>query len=487
MNVIFLNSIYGVIPQRSISPYILKHYIAKRGYTSQVIDYCQDFTGEELFEYIEHFITNNTLCLAVSSTFWYDEAQYYYTYDNGIPPNIHQAIKLTKQKYPHIKVILGGAHSGYMTKRIEDVDCVFISESEDTLPELLEHWTKGTESPPYTTNVLTKKKTYRYPLNKTYDIEKCDFRWTDSDCIIPGETLPLETSRGCIFKCKFCAFPHLGKAKFDYLKSNEYLKQHLIENKEKYGVTNYIMLDDTFNDSEYKIDSFLEMTKQLSFEINYSAYIRADLVHRFDGMAEKLFDSGLRGAFFGLESIHPRASMIVGKGWSGKDGREYIPKLVNEIWKKKVFTISGLIVGLPEEQLDDLLGTLRWANNNNLPIIFFGLLVTKNFESRPFVSEFERDAEKYNFNFDANDQWYNQHWNRQSVLRTATELNNKRKNNTVACFNYSALKSLGFTDDEMSIKHRLDLIENNPEFYDRKKKFISEYKLRLKRLTSSSG
>jgi radical SAM superfamily enzyme YgiQ (UPF0313 family) len=242
------------------------------------------------------------------------------------------------------------------------------------------------------------------------------------------------------------------------------------------------MLDDTFNDSELKIDSFLSMTKELPFEINYSAYIRADLVHRFEGMAEKLFESGLRGSFFGLESIHPRASTIVGKGWSGKDGKRYIPTLVNEIWQKKVFAICGLIVGLPGEQMDDLRETLRWVNTNDLNVIFFGLHVTNNFEGRPFVSEFERNAEKYNFKFDEKGHWFNEHWNRDSVLKAATELNNQRQNNKIASFNYVALKSIGFTDDEMASKNRPDLVENNPDFYERKKKFISEYKEKLMNL-----
>jgi hypothetical protein len=38
MNVVFLNSVYSILPQRSIGPYLLKHYLKKRGYTSQVID-----------------------------------------------------------------------------------------------------------------------------------------------------------------------------------------------------------------------------------------------------------------------------------------------------------------------------------------------------------------------------------------------------------------------------------------------------------------
>lgn len=479
MNVIFLNSVYSVLPQRSIGPYLLKHYLKKRGYSSQVIDYCQDFEPSELLSYIERFITSETICLAVSSTFWYDETQYYYTYDAGIPFNIYDCLKLFKEKYPNIKVLLGGAHSSYIKKRIEPVDAVFIGESEDTLPEVLDYWHKGTEQPPHVINPITKKITYKDPIRKTHNIEHCDFQWEDNDCVIWGETLPLETSRGCIFKCRFCAYPHLGKSKFDYLKSNDRIKEHLINNKERYGVTRYIMLDDTFNDSEFKIDGFLDMLRTLDFTIEYSAYIRADLVQRYAGSAEKLFETGLRGAFFGLESIHPLASQIVGKGWSGRDGKTFIPKLVNDIWNKKVNTMSGLIVGLPGETREDLIQTLKWVNENNLNVIFFPLQVTNNLGDRPFLSEFERDAEKFNFKFDKDGKWYNETWSRQTAMEFADILNNKRKNVPVTSFNFSAIKSLGFADTELHNRPRLDVVERNTVFFERKKKFIEEYKRKL--------
>jgi hypothetical protein len=479
MNVIFLNSVYSILPQRSVGPYLLKHYLKKRGYTSQVIDFCQDFAPVELMSAIEKFVSDDTICLAVSSTFWYDETGHYYVYDSGIPENIYKCLSLFKSKYPNVKVLLGGAHSSYIHKRIEHVDVVFIGESEDTLPEVLDHWTQGTEAPPSTVNSVTKKIVYRDPIRKTHDIERCDFQWEDNDCIIEGETLPLETSRGCVFKCRFCAYPHLGKSKFDYLKSNENLKTHLLNNWNKYKVNRYVMLDDTFNDSEFKIDGFLAMTKTLGFSIEYSAYIRADLVQRFKGSAEKLFESGLRGAFFGVESIHPNASQIVGKGWSGRDGRTFIPKLVNEIWKKKVNTICGLIVGLPGEQKDDLVSTLKWVNQNELNAIFFPLQVTNNLMERPFLSEFERDAEKYDFKFDKDGKWYNDTWSRASALEFAEKLNEHRKVNTLTSFNYSIIKSLGYQDEEITSRQRVDLVEKSAEFFQRKNKFIKAYKEKL--------
>ena len=65
------------------------------------------------------------------------------------------------------------------------------------------------------------------PINKTFSIETLGHKFIEQDCILPNETLPLEVSRGCIFKCSFCAFPLNGKTKLDYLRSPEYIKNEL--------------------------------------------------------------------------------------------------------------------------------------------------------------------------------------------------------------------------------------------------------------------
>lgn len=481
MHVIFLNSIYTDIPQRSLGPYLLKHQLKKQGYTSQVIDFCQELTAEDIFKFVKKFSSDETVCLALSSTFWYDEAQTFYTYDNGIPPNIYQAIKLIKQALPNLKIILGGAHAPYMRSRLEDIDYVFIGESEDTLIEVLDHWTKGTEEPVYEINPVTNKKNYRNPLTKDYQIQHCDFMWEEEDCVVNGETLPLETSRGCIFKCSFCAYPHLGKKKFDYLKSNDVIKQHLLRNHQRWNITNYIMLDDTFNDSEYKIDGFLDVTRSLPFSIEYAAYIRADLVHRFDGMAEKLAETGLRGAFFGIESLHPKASQIVGKGWSGRSARDFVPHLVHNIWQNKITAHCGLIVGLPGEHKEDLIDTLKWCNDNMINVIFFGLQVTNNLHERSYVSEFERNASKYGFKFDKNNKWYNDTWNRQSVLEYSAKLNPQRKRINPAGFNHVALRSLGYSNEQIINTPQAVLLSDNI-FKQRKQEFLYSYITKLSSL-----
>lgn len=487
MNVILLNGIWDYLPSRSLGPYLLRHQLNKRGYSAQVIDYCQEFTADQIVEFIKHFLTNETICLGISTTFWQDVEKKFWNNDAGMPPNLYAVTKRIKEEFPHIKIVLGGAGVRYIGRQLENVDCCVVGEAEDIFPELIDHWQRGTQEPGKVYNELKKMYYYNTPVNKTYTVEACDFDFTEQDCILPGDALPMETARGCIFKCKFCAFPHLGKKKFDYLKPLDHIKYQMIHNFERWGTTQYLMMDDTFNDSEYKIDSFLEMTRSLPFKINYTAYIRADLVYSFKNQAEKLLESGLEGVIFGIESLHPSASQIVGKGWSGNHAREYLPTLIHDIWQDKVNVMIGFIAGLPGENKEDLTNTLRWLNQNNLHAAWSALTLTTpksigsgSLESVSFLSEFDKEADKYGFKFDENQLWYTDEWSFKSAIEFRQKLNEHRKISRINPWLAQQAKTLGYSMYElMNQPLRAKPFMQSVDFLSRKDNYIKQYVQKL--------
>lgn len=488
MNVILVNGIYDIMPSRSLGPYLLRHVLEKNGYTCQVIDHCQEFSADEMYELIKHFIDDTTVCLGFSTTFWRDIEQKIWDNNGGMPPDLDAASRRIKTEYPNIKIALGGAGIRNVGKNVDHVDALIVGEAEDLFIELLNHWTKGTSEPLKKVNATVNKPYYNKCINKNYDISSCDFMWSKQDAIVQGEPLPMETARGCIFKCKFCSYPHLGKKKMDYLKSIDQIRKHLIHNYENWGTTHYIMLDDTFNDSEYKIDTLLDMTRTLPFKIGYVAYIRADLVHRFEGMAEKLQESGLEACFFGLESLHLKASTAVGKGWSGKSAREYIPHLLHNIWKDRVNVTTGFIAGLPGEDADSLLDTLKWVNDNDIMTFWLGLgisspasLAAGSMDGVAFSSEFERNAGLYGYKFDDAGWWYNDLWTHHSAGKFAMEqLNYHRKLKRISCWFHIQLRAFGYTDEELWAVADSQLTHNgflnDQTFLHRKAQYIADYK-----------
>jgi radical SAM superfamily enzyme YgiQ (UPF0313 family) len=434
MNVIFWNSLNGGqdLLSRYVGPYKINHWIKKHGYTGQVIEFLQYLTEEEIYLATKKFITAETLVVGVSTTFltYNTEGKGKLTFQwkdgsyNAFPENILKAAIRIKSEYPQIKFVLGGYASDhvYGGTTFDAVIMSYTDASEDIFLEYIDHLKKGTEPPlsrmitKYShiqPGIPVKSRIYYYEArNKIYNIEHDDFRFSKQDAVLFGETLPLDISRGCIFACRFCNYPHLGKGKLDYTRGMEYVKEELMSNYELFGVTRYMILDDTFNDTVPKMEAFLEMTKTLPFEIEYSAYLRADLIDRFPDMAYMLKESGLWGAFHGLESLHPYASNLVGKAWSGKRAKDFIPKLYHDLWEGKIPQLLSFICGLPKETPEDIMNTLKWHKENNLHSLSYaplGLNNPKKSNRYSINSEFEKNADKYGFTFN-DDTWHTNGW-----------------------------------------------------------------------------
>lgn len=191
---------------------------------------------------------------------------------------------------------------------------------------------------------------------KNFEFNKSQILWNKEDGILEGEDLPIEIARGCIFKCSFCGYHLTGKGLWEFTKSPEVIREEMIRNFDMFGTTGYMICDDTYNDSEEKISELLKMYKTLPFNLRFSSYLRFDLMTAKPHTQDMLYESGLRSAFFGIETFNKKAGKTVGKGMDP----ERIKKSLIDYRKKYPDTQIhiSLIAGLPGETFDDFLDTL---------------------------------------------------------------------------------------------------------------------------------
>ena len=252
MDVIFWNGgVRWETLSRYIGPYKVSHWIKKAGYTSQVIDFVDDLSEEQLLSASLKFIDSNTKIIAISMTFISNNL---YTWQSGnyarIPEHCVFVLRKIRQSYPNIKFVVGG----YMSDRVSGwniIDATIMSyttASEDIFLEYLEHLTKGSPKPmgqlilgsfAKNTGITKHRMHFNKAYEPKYNIEYDDFKFVPEDVILPGEPLPLDVSRGCIFACKFCQYPHLGKKKLDYIRGMDYIEQELRYNYETFGTDKY--------------------------------------------------------------------------------------------------------------------------------------------------------------------------------------------------------------------------------------------------------
>lgn len=399
---------------RSGGQYQLASWLREFGYTVKVIDFCFKLDHNVIVEIAEKYIDENTLAFGFSSTFWNIALVNVKGLDVGgivWPEWVEYLRSVFVKKYPNIKWVLGGANAA--TPVLEENDWIRIYQfAEDETLSLLDSL-KGL-------NIERPK----------FDIQNTVRRYSDDDFIEPYETLSIEISRGCIFKCKFCQFPLIGRKKGTNIRREEDIRDELINNYQKYGTTKYYFSDDTFNESLDKVKMIHRISKDLPFELEYIAYIRLDLVAANPEMITLLPESGLRSAFLGIETFQEEGAKAIGKGWNGKNAKQFLLEL-KQHWQSKANFWIAMIVGLPgwskeQEEID-----LQWLIDNDMPCwwhwaLYINPINVQN--GKQFTSEFEREYKKYGYEFNKPGNfvnWTNGNLDHEELIKIAEDMSER--------------------------------------------------------------
>lgn len=304
-----------------------------------------------------------------------------------------------KQKFPNILIIAGG--SVVLDNSYKDVDLYFKGFAEGAINDIIKYLYTNKFNPFYVQKITTHDIKNVVDCNKHYknfDLINLATEYTENDFIDQYEVLTLETSRGCIFKCKFCSFPLTGKKKNEYIRLKENIKNELLENYKKYKVNKYLITDDTFNDNQIKVDLLYEISQELPFELNLMCYARVDLLSAFEkyNQLDKMIASGVKGVFFGIESLKLETSRIIGKGFAG----EQLIKYLQDIKKRypQLHITASFIAGLPNESAKEFEDNIDWAIKSNLidAINVYPLYINVD-NSVNYISPFSLNYENYGY------------------------------------------------------------------------------------------
>lgn len=432
MDIIFLTCVSGAVFQRSLGAYQLSHFCQSNGFTSQVIDFVNDFTQDELTSVLDKFCNDKTLCIGISTSFFND---FKIMVDNQsslplhIPEHISNACTYIKEKYPKIRICLGGAKSLYGVN-ILWVDDIFHGYSEDQFLQYCKELKENRVNP--FVKKINNKNVYDKE-NTKFDIKTLNHKFSKHDCILPKEVLPIEISRGCIFKCKFCAFPLNGKKKFDYIRDFQLLKDEFIYNYENFGTTQYFFNDDTLNDSTYKIENLHKIIKSLPFNVEFSSWMRVDLLYKNKETINLLKDMGLKTTFFGIESFNNQSLKSIGKSTDANKIKTFLEELYYTHWNQEISIMLGMIVGLPFESVNSIQDSVKWLSSRPFSFHFEPLRLSDS-GGTFYKSEFETNYSKYNYKIGNNLEWYNEYMTQAVAQELATSINSTfaYKNNTLA-------------------------------------------------------
>ncbi len=383
---------------RPLGPYLLRTTLEKNHYPTLVIDSAWAMTSEELLALFQATVTQETLIIGISSV-WFTalpKKDFKRQFNEWLTPEFFNTVK---QRWPWAKIVMGGTKVVNKWKIPTDYE---ISGFADIgLVKLLDYLS-GKDTAPInlqlTTRIKSTEKFYALDCDKNYPVKVIDdleTEWRKEDAWLPHQPMPLEVSRGCIFKCSFCDHPFLGKKTFEYIRSTESLASELQKNYEMFGTTRYTIVDDTFNDSVEKIQRVLkarDLSKIPNFE--FTSHIRPELLVTKPDMHPLLAELGLKGGFVGIESFGKEARAAVGKGME----IDRVMATLAEVKEKYgVRWQAGFIVGLPGDTIDNCFEYLERLKTEKVISIwnFYSLIISHmkyNAESL-----FQKDPQQYGF------------------------------------------------------------------------------------------
>lgn len=406
--------------QRALGAYRIASELEKHGYSTFVVDYFQYLTSEEIINSISAHLSEETLWVGYSSTFFYAAKPNVWgverMYQNNPYEKMVKIYEFIKSK-SKAKIVFGGAMAlhqhkdplvDYYVAGYAEVPLIemtqYLDGKIDKISSSKEIDIDGTKS------ILIDAGSYPEP--KMNSIET--FWHNDNFNLLPNEAVPLEFARGCIFKCKFCNYPLLGKKKGTYIRDMEQVRDEMVQLWETRGTDTFYITDDTFNDDNDKMEDFHKLFTSLPFKPKFSAFLRLDLIDKFPHQADLLLESGLIGNFFGIETFNHASGRAIGKGLHPDKIKRRL-HLVREKWAGKVNTGVGFIIGLPYDDDKYFQELYDYVTSPEYPVqhtVFNALhIFDKSKGVNLYGSEFSLNSEIYGYKFNKDGVWYHEQQN----------------------------------------------------------------------------
>lgn len=394
---------------RPLSIYRLASHLRKNGITCQPLWAWSQISSSDFQKICQKFLSSETEVVGISTTLLKQSQRSLSPSKSsfwGIPTEeLISRIKLIRNLAPNAKLVVGGSQLPAVPLTsipcYEQIDCFVTGQGENSLLAIIEAQQNKKRLQTLQPNppLITQEQ---YPYN---DFVNSTTEYAHSDAIVPGEAMGYEFARGCIFKCSFCTYDLTGKNKNDYNKSVDLITNELKKNYDQHGITHYIAVDDLLNDSEDKINVILDVAERLPFDLTYSAFVRLDMLRRFPTMASKLKQSGLVGAFMGIETINDASGKSVGKGL-GKQRINEALAVVNESWNNEIVVEGSFILGLPHDNAETKYELLEWLQSpvvkKAIQYISINALGINSYRK---ISEIDINPESFGYTFDSNGRW----------------------------------------------------------------------------------
>jgi radical SAM superfamily enzyme YgiQ (UPF0313 family) len=274
--------------------------------------------------------------------------------------NIQRTLWIAEQlkaAQPDLCIVLGGPEitaDNLWVLEHPAIDLAAIGEGEQTFVDLLSALSEGrpTEGIP---GLWHRGGDLPRPRSSLADLDQINSPYIEGILDAAEEqTMLMETSRGCRYRCKFCYYPK----SYDsiYRMTPREIEASLRHARER-GVKEIYLLDPTLNQRP-DFAGFLRLLAQGNpgRQFTYSAELRAEGIR--DETARLLREANFQEVEVGLQSIDPEAQKLMGRHVSLEAFERGAKAMLDEGLRVRV----DLILGLPGDTVDSVRRGLEYLD-----------------------------------------------------------------------------------------------------------------------------
>ncbi len=302
---------------------------------------------------------------------------YCYTVFSPLLKDLCQVKNSLRRLYPKAVHIAGGPHIELFPKESSaEFDTISLGEGEENIVLMIKDVFEDKLKHKYKNDEVVDLNLYPYPDRKYQPfpaVVDTDFFYTDNKSLRAANVL---FSRGCPFRCHFCANLNFGPTRF---RAPELIVEEIEYLKSEYSVEALVLRDDNAIPFNQKIAKpFLKAIGKTN--VKWRGQSRSNGIS--EDIVELAAESGCLDIAMGIESVLPEVLKIINKKIDLEQTKAYI-KLLK---KYGIRTKLLLILGLPGEKGDIVDRTLEFIDETDPDIVglalfcpFPGSFMTSNY------------------------------------------------------------------------------------------------------------
>ncbi|HEY5532481.1 MAG TPA: radical SAM protein [Candidatus Anoxymicrobiaceae bacterium] len=271
-------------------------------------------------------------------------------------------------------VVLGGAHVSFLADEglEKGADYVVRGEGERTFIELIKYLSTGVgELSDIEGLSYIEEGEHRHNPDRERIADLSSLPWPDLTLIEGFEKLkviPIMTSRGCPYDCKFCSVTSMFGRRYRFREVDDVIGELevLCARQPKRSVFFY---DDNFTASPSHTKELLRKMKEKGITPHWHAQARVDVV-KDEELMQLMRETNCKNLFLGVESVNPATLEAFRKSQTVED----IERAVEVIHKYKITVHGMFVLGSDDDDKETIRETVRFARRCGIDTVQFLVL-----------------------------------------------------------------------------------------------------------------